>query len=39
MRQLFVLFALVFVLVTTATAIVVTTDVISDCASALQASR
>ena len=39
MRQLFVLFALVFVLVTTATAIVVTTDVISDSAIAQQASR
>ena len=39
MRQLFLLFALVFALVTTATATVVTTDVISDSAIAQQASR
>ena len=39
MRQLFILFALVFAMVTTATATVVTTNVISDSAIAQQASR
>ena len=39
MRQLFLLFGLVFALVTTAAATVVTTDVISDSAIAQQASR
>ena len=39
MRQLFILFALVFALVTTAAATVVTSDVISDSAIAQQPSR